>query len=79
LGKAFQFRDIRAESTSEIVDITAASALLGNTEKALTERIYPRIGQAVSPTRWAELRNSVPQPAQKSAPNRRMHHSNPNP
>jgi integrase len=49
--KAFQFRDIRAKSASEIVDMTAASALLGHTEKDITERVYRRIGQAVSPTR----------------------------
>jgi integrase len=49
--KSFQFRDIRAKSASEIVDMTAASALLGHTEKDITERVYRRIGQAVSPTR----------------------------
>jgi integrase len=49
--KAFQFRDIRAKSASEIVDVRAASALLGHTEKEITERVYRRIGQAVSPTR----------------------------
>jgi len=49
--KAFQFRDIRAKSASEIVDMTAASALLGHTEKDITERVYRRIGQAVTPTR----------------------------
>jgi hypothetical protein len=42
---------IRAKSASEIVDMTAASALLGHTEKDITERVYRRIGQAVSPTR----------------------------
>lgn len=49
--KAFQFRDIRAKSASEIVDVTAARALLGHTEKDITERVYRRIGQAVQPTR----------------------------
>ena len=49
--KAFQFRDIRAKSASEIVDMTAASALLGHTEKDITERVYRRIGQAVRPTK----------------------------
>jgi integrase len=50
-AKAFQFRDIRANSASEIVDMTAASALLGHTEKDITARVYRRIGQAVTPTR----------------------------
>lgn len=49
--RAFQFRDIRAKSASEIVDTAAASALLGHTEKDITERVYRRIGQAVTPTR----------------------------
>jgi integrase len=48
--KAFQFRDIRAKSASEIVDTTVASALLGHTEKDIAERVYRRVGQAVSPT-----------------------------
>lgn len=49
--KLFQFRDIRAKSASEITDLAAASALLGHTEKEITERVYRRIGQAVRPTR----------------------------
>ncbi|WP_409031484.1 hypothetical protein [Janthinobacterium sp. CG_23.3] len=49
--KAFQFRDIRAKSTSEIADLAAASSLLGHTEKELTEKVYRRIGQQVKPTR----------------------------
>ena len=49
--KAFQFRDIRAKSASEISDLTAASSLLGHTEKEITEKVYRRIGQSVRPTR----------------------------
>jgi integrase len=49
--RAFQFRDIRAKSASEIIDMTAASALLGHTEKEITERVCRRVGQAVNPTR----------------------------
>lgn len=49
--KAFQFRDIRARSASDIVDLSAASSLLGHSEKVITEKVYRRIGQAVRPTR----------------------------
>jgi integrase len=49
--KKFQFRDIRAKSASEISDIKAASELLGHTEGDITDRVYRRIGQAVTPTR----------------------------
>ena len=49
--KAFQFRDIRARSASDIADLGAASSLLGHSEKVITEKVYRRIGQAVRPTR----------------------------
>jgi len=49
--KALQFRDIRARSASDIVDLSAASSLLGHSEKVITEKVYRRIGQAVRPTR----------------------------
>ena len=49
--KAFQFRDIRARSASDIADLGAASSLLGHSEKFITEKVYRRIGQAVRPTR----------------------------
>ncbi|MYM68248.1 hypothetical protein GTP45_15615 [Pseudoduganella sp. FT55W] len=49
--KQFQFRDIRAKSASEISDMKAASELLGHTEEEITDRVYRRIGQAVTPTR----------------------------
>ena len=49
--KAFQFRDIRARSASDIDDLGAASSLLGHSEKVITEKVYRRIGQAVKPTR----------------------------
>jgi integrase len=49
--KKFQFRDIRAKSASEITDVKAASELLGHTEGDITDRVYRRIGQKVSPTR----------------------------
>lgn len=49
--RAFQFRDIRAKSASEITDLSAASSLLGHSEKEITEKVYRRIGQAVRPTR----------------------------
>ena len=49
--KAFQFRDIRARSASDITDLGAASSLLGHSEKVITEKVYRRIGQAVRPTR----------------------------
>lgn len=49
--KKFQFRDIRAKSASEIADVKAASELLGHTEGEITDRVYRRVGQAVTPTR----------------------------
>lgn len=49
--KQFQFRDIRAKSASEISDTKAASELLGHTEVDITDRVYRRVGQAVTPTR----------------------------
>lgn len=49
--KQFQFRDIRAKSASEISDMKAASELLSHTEEDITGRVYPRVGQAVTPTR----------------------------
>ncbi|MGK5007647.1 hypothetical protein [Janthinobacterium sp. LB2P70] len=49
--KAFQFRDIRARSASDIADLGAASSLQGHSEKVITEKVYRRIGQAVRPAR----------------------------
>jgi len=47
--RAFQFRDIRARSASDISDLGAASSLLGHSEKVITEKVYRRIGQKVLP------------------------------
>lgn len=49
--KLFQFRDIRPKAASEIGDLTHASRLLGHTDKRITETVYRRVGEIVSPTR----------------------------
>lgn len=48
--RAFQFRDARPKAASEI-DLEAASKLLGHADKALTERVYRRIGDTVKPVK----------------------------
>ena len=47
----FQFRDIRPKAASEIEDLTHASKLLGHSDKRITEMVYRRVGEVVSPTR----------------------------
>lgn len=47
----FQFRDIRPKAASEIADLSAASRLLGHTDKQITDKVYRRIGESVKPTR----------------------------
>lgn len=47
----FQFRDIRSKAASEIVDVMAASKLLGHTDRQITEKVYRRVGETVNPTR----------------------------
>ncbi|WP_422421821.1 tyrosine-type recombinase/integrase [Pseudomonas sp. GZD-222] len=49
--RLFQFRDIRPKAASEINDLTHASRLLGHTDKRITETVYRRIGEIVSPTK----------------------------
>lgn len=49
--RQFQFRDIRPKAASEIVDIAAASRLLGHTEQEITKKVYRRVGESVKPTR----------------------------
>jgi len=49
--KGFQFRDIRPKAASEIEDLGQASRLLGHTDKRITEVIYRRVGEIVSPTK----------------------------
>ena len=48
--KKFQFRDARPKAASEI-DLESASKLLGHSDKALTERVYRRIGDTVNPVK----------------------------
>jgi integrase len=49
--RQFQFRDIRSKAASEISDLTAASRLLGHTDKQITDKVYRRVGERVEPTR----------------------------
>lgn len=49
--RQFQFRDIRPKAASEIADIREASALLGHSDKRITETVYRRVGEVVKPTR----------------------------
>jgi integrase len=48
--KQFQFRDSRPKAASDM-DLDSASKLLGHTDKAITNRIYRRNGDTVTPTR----------------------------
>lgn len=50
-ARQFQFRDIRPKAASEIADIREASALLGHSDKRITETVYRRVGEVVRPTR----------------------------
>ena len=50
LTERFQFRDLRAKSASDD-GLEAASARLGHTNTAITERIYRRKPARVSPLR----------------------------
>ncbi|WP_090207153.1 tyrosine-type recombinase/integrase [Pseudomonas asplenii] len=49
--KSFQFRDIRPKAASEIEDLAVASKLLGHSDKRITETVYRRVGEIVSPTK----------------------------
>jgi integrase len=49
--KAFQFRDIRPKAASEIEDLAVASKLLGHSDKRITEIVYRRVGEIVTPTK----------------------------
>jgi integrase len=49
--RRFQFRDIRPKAASEIDDLGHASRLLGHTDKRITETVYRRVGEIVTPTR----------------------------
>ena len=48
--RAFQFRDIRPKTASEL-PLEHASKLLGHTEHEITEKVYRRVGEVVNPTR----------------------------
>lgn len=47
----FQFRDIRPQAASEIVDVDQASLLLGHTKGDITGRVYRRVGALAKPTK----------------------------
>lgn len=47
----FQFRDIRPKAASEIEDISHASRLLGHSKEKITQDVYRRVGEVVSPTK----------------------------
>jgi len=49
--KPFQFRDIRPKAASEIEDLGRVSRLPGHTDKRITETVYRRVGEVVSPTK----------------------------
>ncbi len=49
--KLFQFRDARPKAASEIEDLSAASKLLGHSDKQITKTVYRRVGERVKPTR----------------------------
>jgi len=48
--RAFQFRDIRPKTASEL-PIEHASRLLGHSEHEITEKVYRRLGEIVKPTK----------------------------
>ena len=47
----FRFSDIRPKAASEIDDLTDASKLLGHSKEQITNTVYRRVGEVVSPTR----------------------------
>ncbi|MFD1260521.1 tyrosine-type recombinase/integrase [Entomomonas asaccharolytica] len=47
--KKFQFRDLRPKAATDMDDINLASKLLGHTKQKITELIYIRKGQEVTP------------------------------
>lgn len=49
--RSFQFQDTRPKAASEIEDLAHASKLLGHSDKRITELVYRRVGEIVSPTR----------------------------
>lgn len=49
--RQFQFRDIRPKAASEIEDISHASRLLGHSKEKITQDVYRRVGEVVSPTK----------------------------
>ena len=51
-GVAFQFRDIRAKTTSDTADLGYSQKLLGHKNREMTEHyVRERIGQRVRPLR----------------------------
>jgi len=48
--RAFQFRDIRPKTASEL-SVEHASKLLGHTQQEITETVYRRLGETVKPTK----------------------------
>lgn len=48
--RAFQFRDIRPKTASEL-PVEHASKLLGHTQQETTESVYRRLGETVEPTK----------------------------
>jgi integrase len=49
--RQIQLRDISHKAASAIADIREASALLGHSDKRITEAVYRRVGEVVKPTR----------------------------
>jgi integrase len=49
--RQFQFRDIRPKAASEIEDLSHASRLLGHSKEKITQEVYRRVGEVVSPTK----------------------------
>lgn len=47
----FQFRDIRPEAASEIIDLGDASLLLGHSKQEITKKVYRRVGAIAAPTK----------------------------
>jgi integrase len=45
----FQFRDIRPKAASDSIDLETARKLLGHTKQQITETVYRRVGETVSP------------------------------
>ncbi|MFK8331781.1 integrase [Pseudomonas sp. BJa5] len=49
--RQFQFRDIRPKAASEIEDLSHASRLPGHSKEKITQEVYRRVGEVVSPTK----------------------------